>query len=126
MKIEEPVDLSLHIWWFQMVDNIKGISFSVLECFRVSLNKGTAAMLVSPTNPPGTELYSYANVFFCFGWKTFLLITWVKALFWLPVNLMFVRYTEMLIFGLMYLSQSISLTQSKQKMNFLGFTDHIM
>ena len=33
----------------------------------VYLNKGTAAMLVSPRNPPGIELYSYANVFFCFG-----------------------------------------------------------
>jgi len=31
----------------------------------VSLNKGTAAMLVSPTNPSGIELYP--NVFFCFG-----------------------------------------------------------
>ena len=30
------------------------------------LNKGTAAMLVSLTNPPGIEPYSYANVFFCF------------------------------------------------------------
>ena len=29
----------------------------------MSLNKGTAAMLVSPTNPLGIELYSYASVF---------------------------------------------------------------
>ena len=36
----------------------------------VSLNKGTAAMLVSPTNPPEIGLYSYANVSFCFGSKT--------------------------------------------------------
>ena len=27
----------------------------------------TAAMLVSPINPPATEFYSYANAFFCFG-----------------------------------------------------------
>ena len=40
----------------------------------VSLNKGTAAMLVSPTNPPGIELYSYASVFFCFSWSTRALI----------------------------------------------------
>ena len=33
----------------------------------VSLNKGMAAMLVSPTKPPSIELYSYANVFFCFA-----------------------------------------------------------
>ena len=31
----------------------------------MSLNKGTAAMLVSPINPPGIELYSCANVFCC-------------------------------------------------------------
>ena len=35
----------------------------------VSLNKGTAAMLDSPTNPVGIELYSYANAFFCFALK---------------------------------------------------------
>ena len=28
-------------------------------------NKGTVAMLVSTVNPPGIELYSYANIFFC-------------------------------------------------------------
>ena len=33
----------------------------------LSLNKGTAAMLMFPTKPPGIELYSYANVFCCFG-----------------------------------------------------------
>ena len=33
----------------------------------VSLNKGTAAILVSPTNTLGIEPYFYANVFFCFG-----------------------------------------------------------
>ena len=27
----------------------------------------TTAMLVSPTHPPGIELYYYANVFFCLG-----------------------------------------------------------
>ena len=32
----------------------------------MSQNKGTAAMLVSPINPPGIELFSYADVFFCF------------------------------------------------------------
>ena len=35
----------------------------------VFLNKETAAMLVSPTNPPGIELYYHVNVFFCFRWK---------------------------------------------------------
>ena len=46
----------------------------------VSLNKGTAAMLVPPTSHPlGIEPYSYADVFACFGWKTCSLITWVKT-----------------------------------------------
>ena len=31
----------------------------------VFLNKGTAAMLVYPTNSPGIELYSNAKVLFC-------------------------------------------------------------
>lgn len=30
----------------------------------VSLNKGTAALLVSATNPTGIEIYSYAKAFF--------------------------------------------------------------
>ena len=45
----------------------------------------TAAMLVSPINPPGIELYSYANVFFGLGWRSSLfrssLITWMKTLY---------------------------------------------
>ena len=36
----------------------------VTAAMLVSWNKGTSAMLVSPTNPSGIELYSYANVFF--------------------------------------------------------------
>ena len=35
----------------------------------------TAAMLMYPTNPPGIELCYHANVFFCYGGKTRLLIT---------------------------------------------------
>ena len=41
-------------------------SRDVTAAMLVSLNKETAAML-PPTNPPGFELNSYANVFFCFG-----------------------------------------------------------
>ena len=40
----------------------------------VSLNKGTAAMLVSPTNPAGIELYSHANTFFPLLWLKNVLI----------------------------------------------------
>ena len=50
-------------------------SHDVIWAMLVSLNKGTAAMLVPSINPPGIELYCYANVFFCFGGKTRLLIT---------------------------------------------------
>ena len=42
-------------------------SRDVTAAMLVSLNKGKAAMLVSPINPPGIEFYSYANVSFCFG-----------------------------------------------------------
>ena len=41
-------------------------SGDVTAAMLVSLNKGTAAMLVPPINPSGVELYSYANVLFCF------------------------------------------------------------
>ena len=43
----------------------------------VSPNNEMAAMLAR-SNPPGIESYYYANVFFCFRWKTWMLITWVK------------------------------------------------
>ena len=39
-------------------------SRDVTAAMLVSLNKGTAAMLVSPINPQGIEFYSYANVSF--------------------------------------------------------------
>ena len=47
----------------------KVFSCDVTVAMLVSLNKGTAVMLVSPTNPLGTELYSYANSFFYFASK---------------------------------------------------------
>jgi len=37
-------------------------------------------MLMSSINPPGIELCSYTNFFFCFGWKTCSLNTSVKTL----------------------------------------------
>ena len=51
------------------------LSRDVTAAMLVSLNNGTAIMLVYPTNPPGIELYYHANVFFCFSGKTRLLIT---------------------------------------------------
>ena len=56
-------------------ENHTVVSRDVTAAMLVSLNKGTAAMLLSQINPPGIELYSYANVFFCFGWKTCSLVT---------------------------------------------------
>ena len=43
----------------------RDVTAAMLAAMLVSLNKGTAAMLVSPTYPPRIELYSCANVFFC-------------------------------------------------------------
>ena len=57
------------------IQSIECFSLDVTAAILVSLNKGTAAILVSPTNPPGIELFYHANVFFCFGGKTRLLIT---------------------------------------------------
>ena len=79
----------LHIDWVFRSKLDRGLCFSKIVYFRnpivfsrdvtaaplVSLNKGMATMLVSPTNPLGIELYYHANVFFCFGGKTRLLIT---------------------------------------------------
>ena len=53
-----------------------------IECFQVtsrrrcwcSINKRIAAMLVSPINPLGIELYSYADLLYCFTLKTCSLI----------------------------------------------------
>ena len=61
----------------RLYDKFVNRAFSryVTEAMLVYLNNGTAAMLVNPTNPPGIELYYNANVFFCFGGKTRLLIT---------------------------------------------------
>ena len=42
-------------------------SRDVTAAMLVSLNKREVAILASPTNPPGIDLYSYANAFFCFG-----------------------------------------------------------
>ena len=65
--------LELQLWNATMV-----FSHDITTAMLVYLNNGTAAMLVYPTNPPGIELYYNANIFFCFGRKTSLLIMWVK------------------------------------------------
>ena len=50
----------------QKIDN-RVFSRDVTTAMLVPLNKGTAAMFASPSNPRGIELYSYTNVFFCFS-----------------------------------------------------------
>ena len=49
------------------IPTIRVFSRDITAATFVSLNKGTGAMLVSPVNPPGIELYSYGNIFFHFG-----------------------------------------------------------
>ena len=49
-------------------------SRDVMAVMLVSLNKGTVAMLVSPTDPLGIKFFYRANVFFCFGGKGRLLL----------------------------------------------------
>ena len=66
---------SIHVERFVSYLGYRVFSRDVTAAMLVSLNKGTAAMLVSPTNPPGIELYYHANLFFCFGGKTSLPIT---------------------------------------------------
>ena len=56
-------------------------SHDVTAAMLEPLNKETAAMLEPQPNPPGIQLYYYANVFFCFRWKTWLLIMWVQTNF---------------------------------------------
>ena len=53
---------------------IRVSSHDVTAAMLVPLHKGTAAILVSPTNPLGIELYSYASAFFCFTLRTCSLI----------------------------------------------------
>ena len=42
-------------------DLCRVFSCDIMAAMLLSLNKGTATMLVSPNNLPGIELYSYAN-----------------------------------------------------------------
>ena len=48
-------------------------SRDVTVAMLVSLNKGKAAILLSPTNPLEIELYFYANAFFFFRFKNMLI-----------------------------------------------------
>ena len=56
----------------------------------MSPNTGTRAMLVSPTNPSGIELYTYVNVFFfvCLFWLKNILIDHVSE------STLFIQFDE--------------------------------
>ena len=58
---------NLFIYYYLVLKGFYLIVFSrdVTVGKLASLTKRTVAILVSPTNPPGVEFYSYANVFFC-------------------------------------------------------------
>ena len=76
-----PPQVWLQVGWFILILRSTNSRFShdVTTGMLVPLNKEKAAMLVSRPNPPGIYLYYYANASFCFRWKTWLLITWVKT-----------------------------------------------
>ena len=38
--------------------------------YKIEFSRDVTAMLVSPSNPPGIELYYHANFSFCFGGKS--------------------------------------------------------
>ena len=56
-------------------------SHDVTAAILVSQNNETAAMLVSQTIPPGVELFSYANAFFCSNKFANMLATGEKTLY---------------------------------------------
>ena len=53
----------------------RAFSHDVTAAMLVFQNKEMSAMMVYQTNPPGIELYFYANTFFCFGNPIWLLVT---------------------------------------------------
>ena len=55
--------------------NNGAFSHDVMAAILVFQNKGMAAMMVYQTNPPGIDLYFYANTFFCFSNPIRLLVT---------------------------------------------------
>ena len=53
----------------------RAFSHNVTTSMLVFQNKEMAAMMVYQTNPPGIELYFYANTFFSFRKPIWLLVT---------------------------------------------------
>ena len=53
----------------------RAFSHDVMAAMLVFQDKGMAAMMVYQTNPPGIELYFYANTFLCFNNTIWMLVT---------------------------------------------------
>ena len=68
------VMMNLYFWGFSRV-----VTAAMLE----SKNNETAAMLGGKTNPVGVELFSYVKTFFCYNKFAWLLVTWVKTVYWM-------------------------------------------
>ena len=58
----------------------RAFSYDVMAAMLVIQNKGMAAMVVYQINPPGIELFFYANSLFCSSIPIWLLVTRVKTL----------------------------------------------
>ena len=63
------------LWGRNCERSYRAFSHDVTAAMLVFQNKGMAAMMVYQTNPPGIELFFYANTFFCFSNPLWLLVT---------------------------------------------------
>ena len=63
------------LWVRNCERSYRAFSHDVTAAMLVFQNKGMAAMMVYQTNPPGIELFFYANTFFCFSNPLWLLVT---------------------------------------------------
>ena len=75
-------------------------------------DKGMAAMMVYQTNPPGIELYFYANTFLCFSNKIWTLVTCVKTLYCTPLSPVTIINEEMFVLFVFLGEQLGRFTQS--------------
>ena len=74
MQILSFVSVVQYGCWSREWKRSRVFSCDVTAAMLVSLNKEMVAMMVYQTNPPGNELYFYANTFFCFSSPIWLLV----------------------------------------------------
>ena len=82
------VILALH-WAIQAIVSNRAFSRDVAAAMLEFQNKEMSAMMVYQTNPLGNEFYFYVDSFFCFSSPIWLLVTWVKTLFWQVTSMEF-------------------------------------